>query len=61
MQRRTLSLTDSAAKRDLLLKSRFEALEKEGGRSAVKKALEKKRKKTAAKEKKSRPFARGTA
>ncbi|EIW71549.1 hypothetical protein TREMEDRAFT_27647 [Tremella mesenterica DSM 1558] len=44
-------------KRDLLLKSRYEALEKEGGKGRVKKVLEKKRKKVAQKEKKSRPFA----
>ncbi|WVR08082.1 hypothetical protein IAU60_005128 [Kwoniella sp. DSM 27419] len=43
-------------KRDLLLKARFEALEKSGGKNAVKKAMEKKRKKVAGKEKKSRPF-----
>ncbi|WWD20276.1 hypothetical protein CI109_104752 [Kwoniella shandongensis] len=46
-------------KRDLLLKARFETLEKKGGKTAVKKAIEKKRKKTASKEKKSRPFAKG--
>lgn len=43
-------------KRDLLLKSRFDALEAQGGKTAVKKAMEKKRKKTAQQEKKSRPF-----
>jgi ribosomal RNA-processing protein 36 len=46
-------------KRDLLLKGRFEDLQKRGGQKAVKKAVEKKRKKVAGKEKKSRPFARG--
>ncbi|ORY34770.1 hypothetical protein BCR39DRAFT_514618 [Naematelia encephala] len=46
-------------KRDLLLKSKFNALEERGGKSAVKKAVEKKRKKIASKEKKSRPFAKG--
>ncbi|WWC65813.1 uncharacterized protein I303_108435 [Kwoniella dejecticola CBS 10117] len=46
-------------KRDLLLKSKFESLEQKGGKTAVKKALEKKRKKIASKEKKSRPFAKG--
>ncbi|CAK9781603.1 DUF947-domain-containing protein [Cutaneotrichosporon oleaginosum] len=46
-------------KRDLLLQARFEALEKEGGKRAVKKVVEKKRKKVAGKEKKSRPFKAG--
>ncbi|WVF68488.1 hypothetical protein IAT40_003255 [Kwoniella sp. CBS 6097] len=46
-------------KRDLLLKARFQALEKTGGKNAVKKAMEKKRRKVAVKEKKSRPFAKG--
>ena len=45
----------TGAKRDLLLKSRFDALEADGGKMAVKKALDKKRKKVASKEKKSRP------
>ncbi|KAJ9097162.1 hypothetical protein QFC21_004831 [Naganishia friedmannii] len=49
----------SADKKDLLLKARFQALEKEGGKRKVKKAIEKKQKKIAGKEKKSRPFARG--
>ncbi|WWC73728.1 uncharacterized protein I206_107700 [Kwoniella pini CBS 10737] len=47
-------------KKDLLLKSKFESLEQKGGKSAVKKVLEKKRKKLASKEKKSRPFAKGS-
>jgi ribosomal RNA-processing protein 36 len=42
-----------------LLKSKFDSLEKKGGKGAVKKAIEKKQKKVAGKEKKSRPFARG--
>ncbi|WVW86961.1 hypothetical protein I302_109017 [Kwoniella bestiolae CBS 10118] len=46
-------------KRDLLLKSKFESLEAKGGKTAVKKAMEKKRKKIASREKKSRPFAPG--
>ncbi|OWZ37828.1 rRNA biogenesis protein RRP36 [Cryptococcus neoformans c45] len=46
-------------KKDLLLKARFETLEKQGGKTAVKKLVEKKRKKLASKEKKSRPFAKG--
>ncbi|KAJ9102667.1 hypothetical protein QFC19_004776 [Naganishia cerealis] len=48
-----------ADKKDLLLKARFQALEQEGGKRKVKKAIEKKQKKIAGKEKKSRPFARG--
>lgn len=47
-------------KRDLLLKSKYEALESRG-KHAVKKAVEKKRKKVAGKEKKSRPFAPGAS
>lgn len=46
-------------RRDLLIKAKFDELEKQGGKTAVKKAVEKKRKKIAHKEKKSRPFARG--
>lgn len=42
-----------------MLKARFQSLEDEGGKHAVKKALDKKRRKVAAKEKKSRPFAPG--
>ncbi|KAL7425132.1 rRNA biogenesis protein rrp36 [Cryptotrichosporon argae] len=45
-------------KKDLLLGARFEALEAKG-KHAVKKVVEKKRRKEAGKEKKSRPFARG--
>ena len=48
-------------KRDLLLKSRFESLEEEGGKAAVRKAIDKKRKKIAGKEKKSRPPTQGDA
>lgn len=48
-----------AEKKDLLLKARFEALEKQGGKRAVKKVVDKKMKKVAGKEKKSRPFAAG--
>lgn len=46
----------TAEKRDLLLKSKFDTLEKTGGKGAVKKAMDKKLKKVAGKEKKSRPF-----
>ncbi|WVN89948.1 uncharacterized protein L203_105178 [Cryptococcus depauperatus CBS 7841] len=47
-------------KRDLLLKAKFQDLEKHGGKTAVKKLVEKKRKKIASKEKKSRPFMKST-
>ena len=51
--------TYEGEQRDLLLKARFEALQEKGGKTAVKKAIEKKRKKISSKEKKSRPFAKG--
>lgn len=44
-----------------MLKARFDSLQARGGKSAVKKAIEKKQKKVAGKEKKSRPFAPGQA
>lgn len=44
----------AAEKKDLLLKARFEQIEQTGGKKAVNKAIEKKRKKVAGKEKKSR-------
>jgi len=40
------------------MQARFEALAKEGGQKAVKKAIEKKRKKTSQKEKRSRPYSK---
>ena len=43
------------------MRAKFDALAESGGRSAVKKAIEKKQKKVAQKEKKKRPFAPGTA
>ncbi|KAI4523067.1 DUF947-domain-containing protein [Schizophyllum commune Loenen D] len=46
-------------KREMLAKARYDALAKEGGKSAVSKAIDKKRKKIAQKEKKARPFAKG--
>ncbi|KAL1406459.1 rRNA biogenesis protein rrp36 [Vanrija albida] len=46
-------------KRDLLLKAKFDSLEQRGGKGAVKKAMDKKMKKVAGKEKKSRPFKAG--
>ncbi|KIY53375.1 DUF947-domain-containing protein, partial [Fistulina hepatica ATCC 64428] len=46
-------------KKDLLVRARYEALAAEGGNRAVKKAVEKKRKKIGQKEKKTRPFAPG--
>lgn len=48
----------TAAKREVLVRARFDALAASGGKGAVKKAIEKKQKKIAQKEKKSRPFAR---
>jgi len=45
-----------AEKRKLLVKARYDALATEGGKRAVRKAIEKKQKKIGQKEKKSRPF-----
>ena len=42
-----------------MLKARYEAMAAEGGKRAVKKAIEKKQKKVSQKETRSRPFARG--
>ncbi|THH16826.1 hypothetical protein EW146_g3877 [Bondarzewia mesenterica] len=50
-----------SAKKDLLLKARYDAVAAEGGRGAVRKAIEKKQKKISQKETKSRPFARSEA
>ncbi|KAI0052848.1 DUF947-domain-containing protein [Auriscalpium vulgare] len=50
-------LKDSEKKK-LLLKARYEAVAAEGGKGAVKKAIEKKQKKLSQKETKSRPFPR---
>lgn len=47
----------SAEKKELLTRAKFDALAKSGGNRAVKKAIEKKQKKVAQKEKKKRPFA----
>ncbi len=49
----------AADKKQLLLEAKFSALEERGGQRAVKKAIEKKQKKVAQKEKRSRPFAKG--
>ena len=46
----------TAEKRKLLVKARYDALAAEGGKGAVRKAIEKKQKKIGQKEKKSRPF-----
>jgi ribosomal RNA-processing protein 36 len=46
-----------AEKRKLLVKARYNALAAEGGKGAVRKAIEKKQRKIGQKEKKSRPFA----
>ncbi|KAJ7357329.1 hypothetical protein DFH08DRAFT_851659 [Mycena albidolilacea] len=47
-------------KKEFLLRARYDALAAEGGKRAVKKAIEKKQKKIGQKEKKSRPFAKGS-
>lgn len=46
-----------ADKKELLVRARYDALAQAGGKSAVKRAIEKKQKKISQKEKKSRPFA----
>jgi len=46
-------------KQKLIMQARYEALAKEGGQRAVKKAIEKKQKKESQKEKRSRPYAKG--
>ncbi|KZT02652.1 uncharacterized protein LAESUDRAFT_729892 [Laetiporus sulphureus 93-53] len=48
-------------KKELLMRAKYEALAASGGRSAVRKAIEKKQKKETQKEKKRRPFAPGPA
>ena len=45
-----------ADKRELILRARYDSLAQEGGQRAVKKAIEKRQKKIAQKEKKSQPF-----
>ena len=45
-----------AEKRKLLVKASYDALAEEGGKRAVRKAIEKKQKKIGQKEKKTRPF-----
>jgi len=46
----------TAEKQKLLVKARYDALADEGGKRAVRRAIEKKQKKIGQKEKKSRPF-----
>lgn len=46
----------TAEKRKLLVKAKYDALAAEGGKRAVRKAIEKKQKKIGQKEKKTRPF-----
>lgn len=46
-------------KQKVVMQARYEALAKEGGQRAVKKAIEKKQKKVSQKEKRSRPYAKG--
>ncbi|KAI0825062.1 hypothetical protein BC628DRAFT_1489006 [Trametes gibbosa] len=48
-----------ADKKEFLLKAKYDALAASGGRSAVRKAIEKKQKKVGQKEKKKRPFVSG--
>ncbi|KAJ7071067.1 DUF947-domain-containing protein [Mycena amicta] len=47
-------------KKQVLVRARYDALAAEGGRRAVQKAMEKKQRKIGQKEKKSRPFAKGS-
>jgi ribosomal RNA-processing protein 36 len=54
-----ISLARIADRKEFLTKAKFEALAESGGRSAVRKAIEKKQKKINQKEKKKRPFAPG--
>ncbi|KAJ7092687.1 hypothetical protein C8R44DRAFT_816289 [Mycena epipterygia] len=49
-----------AEKKEFLVRARYDALAAEGGKRAVKKAIEKKQKKIGQKEKRSRPFAKGS-
>jgi len=49
-------LLNSAEKRELVTRARYDALAAKGGKRAVKKAIEKKQKKISQKEKRSRPF-----
>ncbi|KAI0274851.1 hypothetical protein BC834DRAFT_839874 [Gloeopeniophorella convolvens] len=49
-----------AEKKKVMLKARYDVVATEGGKRAVKKAIEKKRKKLSQKETKSRPFPRAT-
>ena len=51
-------MTQTAEKKKLLLKARYDAVAAEGGKKAVKKVIEKKRRKQSQKETKSRPFSR---
>jgi ribosomal RNA-processing protein 36 len=53
-------MSQIADKKKLLLKARYDAMATEGGKQAVKKAIEKKRKKQSQKETKARPFSRNT-
>ncbi|KAG1745946.1 uncharacterized protein EDB91DRAFT_1345601 [Suillus paluster] len=46
----------ASEKKELLMKARYEDIASSGGKRAVKKAIEKKQKKTSQKEKRSRPF-----
>lgn len=53
-----LNTSSIADKKELLLRARYDNIATTGGKSAIKKAIEKRQKKIGQKEKKSRPFAR---
>lgn len=49
---------NKAEKKNLVMQARFEALAKEGGQKAIRKAIEKKGKKMSQKERRSRPYSK---
>ena len=55
----SLMKVPTADKKELLTRAKYQALAEAGGRSAVRKAIEKKQKKVNQKEKKRRPFVPG--
>ena len=58
LSRDLFDMWHAADQQQLVMKARYEALAKEGGARAVKKAILKKQKKVSQKEKRSRPFKR---
>jgi ribosomal RNA-processing protein 36 len=50
-------MATTAEKKEMLVKARYEALAAQGGRGAVRKAIERKQRKIGQKEKRSRPYA----